>query len=246
MSASCRNARFALRCTLHSECTSPAGQGLSWCLQSYQFVSKRFGGCSVAQALCAAWRSTADTSSSSSEVSAATQQCPGAGSDGAACSCSRPSPFATACASQNHAFVPRPVSSSHQATNSRPRSKVIECRASAGRGRHKPAGRSFVFDSCGWVRLQCRDATRRCTAAKRDVRSTLLFSRHGKVFHTSAFVQRARRGADLIDRHLRLGLENNLVWHLCFLSMLRIIQPDLWKPKLPRNRQARPHCQWKD
>ena len=54
-----------------------------------------------------AWRSTADTSSSSSEVSAATQQCPGAGSDGAACSCSRPSPFATACASQNHAFVPR-------------------------------------------------------------------------------------------------------------------------------------------
>jgi hypothetical protein len=46
------------------------------------------------------------------------------------------------------------------------------------------------------VRLQCRDATRRCTAAKRDVRSTLLSSRHGKVFHTSAFVQRARRRSD--------------------------------------------------
>ena len=37
-------------CRLHSECTSPAGQGSSWCLQSYQFISKRFGGCSVAQA----------------------------------------------------------------------------------------------------------------------------------------------------------------------------------------------------
>ena len=37
MSASCRNARFALRCTLHSECTSPAGRGgSSWCLPSYQ------------------------------------------------------------------------------------------------------------------------------------------------------------------------------------------------------------------
>ena len=76
MSASCRNARFALRCTLHSECTSPAGRGgSSWCLPSYQLISKRFARCPVAQALSGAWRSTADTSSSSNEVSAATQQC---------------------------------------------------------------------------------------------------------------------------------------------------------------------------